>query len=217
MHLKLYNISITTYKAEGLQMDDTNRLVNKFSEFEVKHEVDEAHLEQFGIILQESTRHHEITQYDGRDDFYVSGEDFIRHRLDNEEQELTIKKRLNKDTFHRLELNLNVGLSDEEVVSKFLHTLGYKYSFTIFKESLVYNFADAAVSFYKVTSKNHTKPRCFVEIEVYNNIPDLDEKKAWRIVRKYEKLLLDIRVTESTRINSSLFEMYKPGEQQKAA
>ena len=188
----------------------TNRLVNKFSEFETKYEVEEVHLEQFGTILQESSRHYEVNHYDGRDDYYTINNDFIRHRLDNEEQELTIKKKLDQDSTHRLELNLNVGLTDEEVVVKFINTLGYRYSFTVFKESVVYNFADAAISFYKVISEKHKKARCFVEIEVYNNINGLDEIKAWRIIRKYEKMLHDIKVTKEDRIQQSLFELYRP-------
>jgi adenylate cyclase class IV len=190
-----------------------NRLVSKFSEFETKYEVDEAHLEKFGTTLQESTRHFETIHVDGRDDFYIHNDgNFLRHRINNEEQELTLKRRLDGDLTHRLELNLNVGLTDEEVVAKFADTLGYKYSFTLFKESIIYHFADACLAFYKVKSKSHKKARCFVEIEVYNNIKGLDEKKAYRIIKKYEKVLHDIGVTEYDRLNSSLFELYKPVE-----
>lgn len=193
-------------------MTDQNRFVNKFSEFETKYEVDPAHLEQFGSLLQESTRHYEIFLYDGRDDYYVDKENnYIRHRVCEEDQELTIKRVLDSDTTHRIELNLDVGRTDEEVVSKFPSILGYKYNFTIFKNSLVYYFADAAVAFYTVNTKDRKKPKSFVEIEVYNNIKDLDEKKAWRIIKKYEKILSNIRVTEAERLNKSLFEMYKLG------
>lgn len=187
-----------------------NRLVNKFSEFETKYEVEEVQLEKFGTTLQESSRHYEVHHYDGRDDFYTKGADFIRHRLCNEDQELTIKKRLDDDLTHRIEVNLNVGITDEEITSKFVELLGYKYDFTIFKTAVVYNFSDAALSFYRVNSKDHSKPRCFVEIEVYNNMKDLDEKKAWRIIKKYEKMLYDIGVQEAARLNKSLYEMYKP-------
>jgi hypothetical protein len=195
----------------------TNRLVNKFSEFETKYEVEEAHLETFNTILQESTRHFEVHHVHGSDEFYTKGNTWKRFRISEGNQELTTKRLIDGSITHRIETNLNVTLTDEDVVRKDLELDGYNYDFSLFKESIIYNFADACVCFYKVKSKNHKRPRYFVEIEVYNNIRGLDEKKAYRIIKKYETLLLGIGVTEQDRLNSSLYEMYRGGSHDKLA
>lgn len=192
--------------------DFMNRLVDKFSEFETKYEIEESFLDKFTSILEESNRHFEIERTSGVDDFYTRGLLWKRLRISGQNIELTTKRNIEIDNSitHRIETNLNLSLTDEEIIRKDLELDGYKYFFTLVKDSVVYTFVDASISFYKVFSKNHKKSRCFIEIEVHNNLVKLDEIKAWRIIKKYEKLLHSIGVEAGGRLSVSLYDIYKP-------
>ena len=108
----------------------------------------------------------------------------LRHRLDNEIQQLTLKS-LSDDTEVRDEINLDLGhhAGDQSLaVDAFVHHLGVRWSGTITKDIAVWYFDDCEVVHYRATAGARAV-RC-VEFEATRKDSVAD---ALAIVERYER------------------------------
>ena len=144
---------------------------------------------------------------------------FIRYRkpshgLDNDRKEITTKyKESDKNNVNREEKNLRVDNTPDDTIKSFIEDMGYSFNFSIWKGCHIYKYDDATVVFYSVydtTNGRASKMDSFIEIEVEEStISNLNEKEAWGIIEKYERILSELGISPQKRLKKSLFEMYR--------
>jgi adenylate cyclase class IV len=145
---------------------------------------------------------------------------FIRYRkpsfgLDKGRRQVTWKYKPKdaKNNIQRKEHNWDIGKTPEKVILEQLQDSGATFNASIVKNCHIYIFEDATLDFYTVYDTTYGKPKSadhFVEIEVSEeNIAELNEEQAWKVIEKYEKVLAPIGISPQKRLRKSLFEMYR--------
>lgn len=151
------------------------------------------------------------------DHYFSKKDDFLRYRVKSnhvvdKSDELTIKKKTTeKNVIARQEVNLSTASSYGDV-DAFCNLLGYKFNFSINKCSDVWTFEDVHLSHYSVEvflgnpKKMPLREVHFVEVEI---VDSMTKRASIKILNKWEKLLKPLGITKNSRVNESIFEMYR--------
>lgn len=192
------------------------------SEIEVKFEAPGLSREDF-MNFMTTNFYGGIREYKkvaGWDDYYVQGENVVRHRCDGRKKRstLTVKRRKSEDSISdRHEVDLPVGdkvpASD---VSAFLKMSGWKLLFTIEKESFIYLYelpsgTKVCVALYDVWRPGQHRDklsRRFLEIEIEKD-SKIDIETARQILDDWTTVFKK-KLKLAKPLNSSLYEMYAP-------
>lgn len=192
-------------------------------EFESKYRVDSSVLMPMKMLVEKMPTFREFIYAEGPDDYFISGESFVRYRKEankgpNARAELTMKIKPEgaKNNIIREEFNVRVDGTPRETIVKFLSALGFSHNFTVIKSCFIYRMEDATLVYYYVadtTDGSIKNENHFVEIEVSEEqIHTMTEEQAWSILTKYEKSLESIGLNPQKRLRKSLWEMYRRDE-----
>jgi hypothetical protein len=193
-----------------------------FLELEFKHKAKGISLRDFKKALSNlmKTRKFEVITGKSPDFYYskrFSAEEFYRYRAgDNPELTKKIKLR-KKNNWVRIEVDLPLDEKriSKEIVESLMNIEGYKFNFSIIKTFHVIKFKEVNYVFYTVYGPKNNKLGAFIEVEI--NKEKIKGKlsrgkllkKYMKILNKSEKVLNSLNLNESTRLNESIFEMYR--------
>jgi predicted adenylyl cyclase CyaB len=209
--LNIFNSNQASIKGKSddvIKLDDDGNML--FTEFETKYNSTCDKRMPFKNVLEDlEDTSYSFLYVESSDYYYVNGDDFIRHRHGNGNNEVTVKKKSgDKNNIIRREVNVPIDPScDVRTMEAFVNHLGYKFNFEIYKYCDIYVFDDATLCFYTVKDQASGEYRSFIEIEVKEDMK-FTEKQAWAIIHKYENILSKVGVSEKERLEMSLFEMY---------
>lgn len=189
-------------------------------EFESKYRVEPSILMPSKMEIEKLPTFREFVYAEGPDEYFTKGDQFIRfrkeaHKGPNARAELTMKIKPEgaKNNIIREEFNVRVDSTPKETCHKFIKALGFTHNFTVSKSCFIYRMSDATLVYYTVadiTDGTIKNEQHFFEIEVSEElIHTMNEKEAWEILVKYEKLLEQYGLKPQCRLRKSLFEMYK--------
>lgn len=184
----------------------------KYLEFEYKYRADNIGILKFLEFCKSRFTIVEQEEAVGTD-FYFSRDStgFLRYRRSEDHTdlcELTIKKKLDKDNnFHRIEVDLplDIAASNFDMVKKFAETIGFKYEFRICKGSHILRTKNLHLSYYVISGKDGGS---YIEIEIDKNA-GLTEAEAKNLLDITENIFRPLGLTKESRLNKSLFELYK--------
>lgn len=184
----------------------------EFNEIEYKYAADNISLNYFKYKCESIYKNDNISYYNiynnlkyiVSNDYFYNAKDsninILRYRVDNKStyQEVTIKKNTGESISNRIEVNIKVD-SDKETIDNFFELLGYRYEYSIKKESYIYDFKNCECVYYTVY-KNGVSVGNFIEIEAKcDNIKD-----SYDIINKFEH---DLGLDGNIRLNDSLYEL----------
>lgn len=151
----------------------------------------------------------------GYDHFYSSRSEpdtFIRHRVGDNFNQLTVKRKLtDKNNFIRDEINLSLAKDvTEETAASLAKSLGYEFNRTIFKTVFVYTYDKYVLSYYAVTDTELKELGRFMEIEVAEGYPWSTEDQAWSMLNDLEcEAASSLGIKARGRIKKSLYEQFR--------
>lgn len=179
----------------------------KFKEIEFKYDAKNISLSDFTKCIEtlNPIRNLIVSSYD--DYFINSSGNFIRYRHNNNNQELTIKRKINEcDNMERIEVNMPIVPQDFNTVEAFSNLLGYKHDFRIYKVCNIYWIDRVVFSYYLVFDENMKELNRFIEIEADEECEFENEEEALNLIKLYEEKLTQLNL--GNRLKKSLFEMY---------
>lgn len=153
----------------------------------------------------------------GPDDYYVQGENVLRHRKSGGPGELTVKRRTSmKSTRDRVEIDLKLdhGMTIEDVAA-FLAATGWERQFTVVKDCHIFWFegsrktpgVEAVIYDVKlVDAKGNDSWDRYVEIEIHKE--DSNHPMALSTLRTWEKQLRAELPSLGEVVSESLYEIY---------
>lgn len=150
----------------------------------------------------------------GYDTFFSNPKDdntFIRHRVGDNFNQLTVKRKLaEKNNFIRDEINLTLGEgTTQETVAAVAKAMGYEPNRTIFKTVFVHNYKKYVLAYYSVYDLNMKELGRFIEIEMAEDYPWVDESQAWELLGAIEYEARELGITPQGRIKKSLYEQFR--------
>lgn len=149
----------------------------------------------------------------GYDHFFKPNKDdgsFFRLRVDQVNKQLTYKKKLTEDNnVVRTEYNIDLAknITDNYIIN-FCRDLGYEYTKSIFKNSFIYEFEWYILSYYICYDGTMTELGRFIEIEVNEDMASANPSQAYADLLSLEKLYKNLGLKVSTRVSSSLYELF---------
>lgn len=173
-------------------------------EFKYKAEVT---IEEFHTICKDRGN---FKYFDGSgtDRFYANGveDQFFRHRFGPGINQLTFKKKQNKDIFNRIETNLELRSdTTEETVQALLETQGYSPQNSLYKISHNYKYSWGVATYYICYNDNMNELGRFIEIELEEN--NSVHSSTFQLAQ-IEKTFKSLGLFPNKRLNRSLFEMF---------
>jgi adenylate cyclase class IV len=179
-------------------------------EIEFKYSAEDILVSKF-IQFCEARKPIDTISVAGYDRFYKGAEDtFYRHRRNIGENELTFKKKTTKDnSFVRVEHNISLKqqVTDEQI-NNYLEDIGYKYSFTLHKNCLIYNYVDHTLVLYTCYNEDMREVGRFIEIEMKEDYPWQSDQHAMENLIVMERICKPLGIKSSNRVMNSLFELY---------
>jgi len=150
----------------------------------------------------------------GYDHFYSNPEQpnsFYRHRINTNENQLTFKrKKVEQNNYIREEHNIDLPLSvSEEKIKDLCNIHGYTYDTSIFKNCFIYNYEYYTLVYYICYNRDLDVLGQFIEIEMKEDYGWANETDAFNELLILEKVCKNIGAVPSTRINESLYEMFR--------
>lgn len=181
-----------------------------FKEIETKYDATDIKMCDFLKIVEELPIRKKL-MVSSYDEYFTDKEDnFVRYRHNNDTGELTIKRKLAKNSnIERVEVNLPTQGNNIKTVSAFLNLLGYQPNFGIYKTCNIFWTGKVDLVYYVVYDKELKEQRRFIEIEADESLEWESEEEAWAEITKYEKMLEPLGVTSKNRLRKSLFEIFK--------
>jgi len=188
--------------------------INNYKELELKFRADDISLVKFQELMA-TLFPQRLIEVSSHDIYYTNkNNDFIRFRKSEIKPELTIKrKNTDKNNQDRIEVNVPVNTSDENLISAFAHLLGYRKNFKIFKSCWIYFFENVDIVYYCVYDENMHETGRFIEIEVLED-KNLSKEKSFEELYSYEQKLSSLGISPKNRMKKSLFELYKNDEKE---
>lgn len=184
----------------------------KFKEIEFKYDAKDIPLNLFTQIMEKKFQPSEKLIVSSYDDYFVNSDsNFIRYRHNNNDQELTIKRKMTPENNNeRIEVNMAIVPQDFLTVEEFIKLLGYIHNFRIYKVCNIYWIDRVVISYYLVFDNNMRELNRFIEIEANEHLEFQDEQEALEIIINYETELnkMGLSLTPEKRLKKSLFEMY---------
>lgn len=183
----------------------------KNQEIEFKYRADHISLSSFKHFC-ECREPDKFQIVSGFDHFYSKeseSDSFYRHRVNTNENQLTFKRKINKDdSFVREEHNIDLPLTvSEEKIKDLCNITGYSYNTSIFKNCFIYNYDYYTLVFYICYSKDLNETGRYIEIEMKEDYDWFDVNEAYSALVTVEKLCRTLGLAPESRIKESLFEM----------
>lgn len=151
----------------------------------------------------------------GYDHFYSSKESpntFIRHRVGQDFNQLTVKRKLvENNNFLRDEINVSLARDvNEETANALAQAMGYEFNTTIFKTVFVYDYEKFTLAYYSVTNQDLKELGRFMEIEMSEDYAWETEEQAWELLKELEAGASHyLGIKPQGRIKKSLFEQFR--------
>lgn len=185
----------------------------KHLEVEFKYSADHQSLVEFHEFCSARNPRASIT-VSGEDYFYDNkhqSESFYRYRAGDDGVQLTFKKKTAKENnFIRIEHNIDLGWkANKDDVEAYLSDLGYTYAGKLFKIAFIYNYEDHNLVYYICFNQDMREIGRYIEIEMSEQYPWVNQSQAWDSLVALEKLCSKIGAGISKRINLSLYELFK--------
>lgn len=194
-------------------------LLDQFTEFETKYEVEFSVLSVFKKIAKSIPDCQWFLYTEGPDTYFSLPDgtpgryrvtEFPKEAVQFAQWTVKTKPEGAKNSIKRREPNWLVRGTTAEEIEQGALDMGFKYNFKIWKMCHIYKFADATIVFYTVIEDGKTSEQHLIEIEVdEETIHTLTEEQAWEIIRKYEKILAPTGVNPQKRLRRSLYDMYR--------
>lgn len=184
-------------------------------ELEFKFDASDIKLTDFIEFANEVQKPTESLYICGYDHFYSNAKDpnmFIRHRVGDNFNQLTVKRKLaDRNNFIRDEINISLGKDVSEANAAALaKSMGYEFNVSIFKTVFVYNYPTHVLSYYVVYDLNLKEMSRFFEIEMSETYDWKNEDAAWEELRSLEyDAGLSLGIKPQGRIKRSLYEQFK--------
>lgn len=181
-----------------------------FKEIEFKFDANDISIKQFCSVVEKlNPQKHIIVS--SHDDYFVNNEDnFIRYRHNNENQELTIKRKLsNYNNNERVEVNLPIVSPDFKTVEAFANLLGYYHNFSIYKVCNIYWVDNVVLCYYLVYDEDMNELNRFIEIEANEEMEFKNRYAALSAIKQFEEKFKSLGINSKRRLKRSLFELYK--------
>lgn len=184
----------------------------KFKEIETKYYADNIKLTDFAEFC-EKRKPVKFLIASGYDHFYrskKSAEMFFRHRVGEDFNQLTLKKKTEvKNNYIRNEHNIMLSKkTSREQIAAICDEIGYEPTSSIFKNAFIYIYERYTLVYYVVYDEEMKELGRFVEIEMSEEEEFLSEESAWGELTQIEKELDILGITAQNRIKRSLFEMF---------
>ena len=185
--------------------------VPKYTEFELKYEVDWTALETFRSIVKKHLPDHKINFLHGYDVYYTNKDSFIRYRTSPYKVELTTKVKMYDSNTWRKEINLNISNNDPNIILEFVKSIGFEQNFKIHKRCYGVWHDEVSLVLYEVSDEaDPYKTRWFFEIEINEGIIDtLTFSECYAILKIYELMFRGLGINYDKRLSESLFELYR--------
>lgn len=185
----------------------------KHLEVEFKYSAELVSLIEFHEFCKSRTPKNSLT-VSGNDYFYDnkhSPDSFYRYRSGDDGIQLTFKKKTAKDnSFVRIEHNIDLGWkADKEGVEAYITDLGYTYAGSLFKTAFIYNYEDYNLVYYVCFNQDLREIGRYVEIEMNESYPWINQTQAWDALLALEKLCSKIGANSNKRVNLSLYELFR--------
>lgn len=148
--------------------------MNDYRELEFKYNANNIDLIKF-MQLMEEIGYVKTIDASSWDVYYYNENNstFLRHRLSNENPELTVKIKIKQTNNHdriELDLPLNAKLATEDLVKNWCLANGYEKDFKIYKSCFIYWFNEVNCVYYIVYNENMTELDRYIEIEYDKNL-----------------------------------------------
>jgi adenylate cyclase class IV len=188
----------------------------KYKEIELKYRADDVPLSSFIDFCLTQPGEFQKVLASGYDYFYENPKEpgsFARHRVGPSFNQLTLKRKLSdSNNFIRTEHNINLGADvTREQAEALCKELGYKFNTLIFKNVFVYTFDAHTFVYYVCYDKDLKELGRFIEIEMAEEYPWLNEEAAWEQLLELEASAKVLGLTPQRRMKKSLFEQFKRG------
>lgn len=181
-----------------------------FKEIETKYDASNIKMSDFLEIVEKLPIRKKL-MVSSYDEYFTDKDgNFVRYRHNNNKGELTIKRKLAKNSnTERVEVNLPTDGDNVKTVSAFLELLGYSPNFGIYKTCNIFWTGKVDLVYYVVYDMELKEQRRFIEIEADEDLDWESEDEAWEEIVKYEKMLEPLGITSKNRLRKSLFEIFR--------
>lgn len=187
-------------------------MFKKAHEVETKYRADKLKLSDF-VELATSLNPKRYVETGGYDYYFVNkdGTDFCRFRAGDRYELTTKRKTVGDNNYVREEYNLLIAPGEPlEKVAGFCRSVGYpSLNFKIYKSCFIYYYDTYDLVYYVVFDSDMRELDRFVEIEMLETYPWDNPKQAWAELVKIEESLSCIGISKDSRLNQSLFEMFR--------
>lgn len=185
----------------------------RFREIETKYNADKTPLTAFMSFCKEREPSKFVIAA-GYDHFYEKvgdKESFCRHRIGPDANQITFKRKTtSENNYVRTEHNINLAKPmTEDQVRAYVEEFGYQYNTTLYKNCFVYKFDTYILVYYVVYDMDMKELGRFIEIEMDEDYPWVDDDEAWGTLLVMEKMCKSLGAKPESRITESLFEMYR--------
>lgn len=162
----------------------------------------------------ESRKPNKFIIVSGWDHFYSTNKDpnsFYRHRVNTNENQLTFKRKTAADnSFIREEHNIDLPLNvSKEKIEALCGINGYTYNNSLFKNCFIYEYAYYIAVYYICYDSELNETKRFIELEMREDYPWLNEQEAFNELVALEKLCKNLGIAPEHRVALSLFELFR--------
>lgn len=184
-------------------------------ELEFKFSAENIKLTDFIAFATETRKPKESLYVCGYDHFFSSAKDpnmFIRHRVGDNFNQLTVKRKLtNNNNFLRDEINITLDKDvTEEAAVALAKSMGYEFNRSIFKTAFVYTYSTHVLAYYTVYDSNLKELGRFFEIEMAEDYNWKSEEAAWEELKSLEyDAGVSLGIKPQGRIKKSLYEQFR--------
>lgn len=184
-----------------------------FKEIETKYNAENISLTEFIAFCnnRDPVKSFNVSGYDHFYDKTGDDESFYRHRVGENFNQLTFKRKtVDNNNFIRTEHNINLKRKvGKDQVAALCAEHGYKYNTSIFKTAFVYQYDNYSLVWYSCYNTEMKELGRFVEIEMSEDHEWTNDQEAWDLLVALEKLCKSIGVSPQARIKKSLFELFR--------
>lgn len=179
-------------------------------EIELKFAADDISFEDFNAVCKAQPIEG-FFKAGGPDNYWVLGDNVIRHRVDN--NEITVKRRKSGvSSQDRLEVDVKLAKDmDPEKVSLFLKAAGFELAFCLEKWADIYTISRSGHKFtvvmYRVSKVGGSEIKKFIEIEV-DKQAKISVERAKTLLRELKQDLQKNLKGLGEPLNRSLWEIY---------
>lgn len=185
----------------------------KHKEIEYKYNASDIKLSNFHKFCINKTplKYLEVS---GTDHFYKHPgrpDSFYRHRLSNNESQITLKVLTNDNNVTRDEYNIDAQGLHNSTVGEYVRAHGYSYSGKVYKNCFIYHYDCYCVVYYVCYDDDMQELGRFIEIEMSEDYPWASVEEAQGLLKMKEMSWKDLGIGLANRETRSLFQMFGGG------